>query len=193
MVLRDDDKDMVVISVGKTLVGSGKMTTVSVGRTVNDVSEREGDGVKTLRETLISEVGMGISRDVPATGVDRSIVVEVSGKISSLVGIRGVVTLDNVIVGVKDLGVPIDVEIVSIDVGSEVGNNREIVVETSSTEVGNTFEVGDISTEVGITSIEVVNTSAEVENIISIDVGTTAGEVDGVGDGVKTLIERDSS
>ena len=99
-----------------------------------------GDGVKTLRETLISELGMGMSRDELIDTVDDSV------KISTVDG-RGVVAIPSEVDSASS-----DVECTYIVVG-----NISINVENASIEAGNA------SIELKIASVDVENASTEVE------------------------------
>ena len=97
--------------------------------------------MKTLRETLISELGMGMSSDEPITVVDRRNTVDDSVKICSLDG-RGVVEI------------PSEVDSASSD--AVLGN--------ISTEVESIFfEAVNASIELKMASVDVENTSTEVE------------------------------
>ena len=123
--------------------------------------------MKTLRETLISELGMGISSDVSTTVVDRRNTADDSVKISTVDG-RGVVAI------------PSKVDSASSELGCTY-----VFVGNISTEVESIFfEAGKASIELNIASVDVENASTEVE--------MKAGE-DGAGDGVKILVERASS
>ena len=128
----------------------------------------EGDGVKTLRETLISELGMGMSRDELINAVDRRNTVELSVKISSLDG-RGVVEI-----------------LREVDSASNEVECTCVVVGNISTEVENAFfEAGmNASIELKMASVDVKNAPTKVELM--------AGD-DGVEDDVIVLAERVSS
>ena len=124
--------------------------------------------MKTLRETLISELGMGMSRDVSTTAVDRRKTVEVSVKISSLDG-RGVVTIPS-----------------EVDSASSEVECRYVAVGNISTEVENAFFEAGMNA-----SIELKMASVDVENALT-EVELMAGD-DGVEDDVIILTERVSS
>ena len=132
--------------------------------------------MKTLRETLISELGMVMSSDVSNTVVDMREAVKVSGKISLLDG-RGVVTIENIDTDENELAIT----------SSEVdGASREVkcilvIVGTGVNAENTSLEAGN---ELKMASVDVKNAPTEVELM--------AGD-DGVEDDVIVLTERVSS
>ena len=121
--------------------------------------------MKTLRETLISELGMGMSRDVSITAVDMREAVKVSGNISLLDG-RGVVTLEDIDTDENELvigNIPSEVDGAS--------SEMKCILVVVGSGVNASLEAGNASIELKMASVVVENVSTEEAMMASEDDG----------------------